>query len=400
MKLDDVELQQTTGFVIAQGSLKIGSKTSAAVDGSAHSHLLLASQPNVTTVWPVTQVKRNEYGFCETTLGEVGLTFRSLSLDDIGKLSVPEEGRRSLIRGGTIVGELYQRAKLGNGWVEKPGSSIQHYELAAEYGPEGLHVEISGQIGIAEGEPGRPFSIDTTIPWVTLSVKGSPFSGAYWKFGHPQGLPSKLDSPDRPRDSRKLCDLLLSEGLTHPYLKGRISFTPEPSWPSSSESAHDFVSIHFDYDQIWFNDARRLEVLDTGFARSDGVNRSLTVAMFDRGKLEDVLRQRDAISIRLEGNAIGSIRYRTPYAEEPFDPLGWIHQTIKTMSLHMALGKDGLEISADGELDGFDPLEFAAHQEKRDSKLKPLSTYSVRATMPWALLVARGFSFARREPNF
>jgi hypothetical protein len=73
---------------------------------------------------------------------------------------------------------------------------------------------------------------------------------------------------------------------------------------------------------------------------------------------------------------------------------------MKTMSLLMALGKDGLEISADGELDDFDPLEFASHREKRNSQLKPLHGYSVRATMPWALLVARGFSFARRAQNF
>ncbi len=393
MKLGDVELQQTTGFLIAKGSLRVGSET----DAGSQSHLLLSSQPNGTTVWPVTRITRDEYGFCETTLGEVGLAFRSLGLDDIGQLSPPGAGYRSLLRGGAQAGELRLREKLGNGWIEKPGSPIHQYEMETEYGPEGLHVAISGQVSVAEGEHSKPFSVDTTVPWPTLTVKGIQSSVAYWKFGHPQGLPSKLDSPDRPRDSRKLSDLLLSQGLTWPYLRGRISFTPEPSW--RAQSVHDFVHIGY-RDQISFGDAPHLKVLDTGFAGSSGSSRYLTIAMFDAGKLETLLRRRDGISIRMEGNAIGSIRYRTGYAEEPGDPLGWINQPIKTMSLLIALGRDGLEISADGELSDFDSVEFAAHLEKRNSQLKPLRAYSVRATMPWALLVARGFSFARRARDF
>jgi len=122
--------------------------------------------------------------------------------------------------------------------------------------------------------------------------------------------------------------------------------------------------------------------------------------MFDRGKLEKALRQRDAFSIKLAGDVLGSARYQTGYAEEPGDPLGWINQAIKSMSLRVTLGKDGLGISADGELADFDPVEFAKHREKRNSQLKPFHAYAVQATMPWALLVARGFSFAHRARDF
>jgi hypothetical protein len=401
MKLGDVELQQATGFLIAKGCLKVGSESEMVALGiSAHSHLLLSLRSNVTTVWPVTRITRDEHGFCDATLGEAGLAFWSLSLDDIGELSPPGGGRQWLTRGGSQAGSLMRRVRLGDQWIEKRGNAIHQCELGTEYGPEGLHIAISGQVVVTEDEHDKPFSVDATVSWPTLTVKGIRSSVAYWKFGHPQGLPSKLDSPNRPRDSRKLNDLLISQDLTWPYLKGRISFTPEPSWPFARQSAHDFVSIHFEHDQIAFWDARRLEVLDTGFARSDALSRHLAVAMFDRGKLEGALRQRNAISIQLAGTALGSVRYQTGYAEEPGDLLGWINQAIKTMSLRMAMGKDGLGISADGELDDFEPVEFAKHREKRNSQLKPLRAYSVRATMPWALLVARGFSFAYRAREF
>jgi hypothetical protein len=402
MKLGDVELQQATGFLIAKGFLKVESETEMVPLGvGAHNHLLLSSRSNITTVWPATRITRDEHGFCHATLGEAGLAFWSLSLDDMGQLSPPEGGRRSLTRGGSQAGSLTRRVRLGDQWIEKRGGPIHQYELGTDYGPEGLHIAISGQVGVAEDGRGKAFLIEATVPWPALIVKGFRFAGAYWKFGHRQGWPSKLESPNRARDSRKLNDVLIVEGLTWPYLKGQILFTPEPSWPPPiRQSTRDFVSIHFENDQIGFWDARRLEVLDTGFARSDALSRHLIVAMFDRGKLEGALRQRNAISIQLAGNALGSVRYQTGYAEEFGDPLGWINQTIKTMSLRMALGKDGLWISADGELDDFDPVEFAEHREKRNSQLKPLRAYCVQATMPWALLVAREFSFAYRAREF
>ena len=262
MKLDEVELQQTTGSMIAKGSLRIESEVNGALGSVAYDHLLFSSEAGRTTIWPVTGVTRDEYGFCEATFCEVGLAFRSLSLNDIGWLSSPGAGFCSLARGGSQAGELRRRVRSGDGWIEEPGTPIDRYELRTEYGREGLHVVISGQIAAAA------FSVDTTIAWPTLAVKGIGWSSAYWKFGHPQGSWSKLDTTDRPRDSRKLTDLLLSQGLSWPYLKGRISFTPEPS----GRSDHDFVYIQF-HDHISFGDAPHLKVLDTGFVSSLGSNR-------------------------------------------------------------------------------------------------------------------------------
>lgn len=412
MKLDDAELQETTGFVIAQGFLKIGSQAEATIsDGGATGRVLLSSERDAIAVWPVTQVKRDAYGFYETTLGEFGVAFRSLSLNDIGALSCPDRGRQSMTRKGSQVGELRQRVNEHNIWLDKQRNSIQHYELTTEHVPEGLHIEVSGQMAATEGEAGKQFAIDMTIPWPTLSVKAIPGAGNYRKFWHQEVPSSKLDSASLPLDPRKLSDILLSAVFDgEPFIKGRISFVPEPlSSPFRFRlvSPHDFVLIHLDRYGFSFSDAPKLTVLNTGFAGSGGSELSLTLEVLNRRRLEcafhqryGTFRQRDKISLRLEGDALGSVRYPTGYAEEAGDPLGWIHQPIKTLSLNMTLGKDGLEISADGELDDFEPAEIAFHREKRNSQLKPLRAYSLRATIPWALLVARGFSFAYRARDF
>jgi hypothetical protein len=102
----------------------------------------------------------------------------------------------------------------------------------------------------------------------------------------------------------------------------------------------------------------------------------------------------------MAGDALGSVRHFTGYGWEPGDPFNWIEQRIKTLSFRVTLGKDGLEIAADGELDDFDPETFAAHRVQRNSQLIPSHAYALRATIPWAFLVAREFSFAYRMKSF
>jgi len=164
--------------------------------------------------------------------------------------------------------------------------------------------------------------------------------------------------------------------------------------------AHKFVSTHLDHESITFTDAPGLEVLDSGFASARGVDRSLTIALLDRGSLARALRKRDAFSMQFAGDALGHVAYKTGYAHSSGDVLGRILQQIKSMSLHVALSKNGLEISVSGELDVFDPVQFAEHREKRGSQLQPLHAYSLQTIIPWALLTVMGVSFADRAMNF
>jgi hypothetical protein len=358
-----------------------------------HEQLLIAydlsdDNHDAILIRPVTDVARDENGFCDVSLGEVELECGSLRLDAIGAWGAR---RHSVMRGGYKAGALRRRTD-SSVWI------VQSYELTADYDAGGLNIAISGQLVAAGAESGKPFSVDATVPWSTLKVKGIQSSAAHSRFGHSSGLPSKLDSLDRPRDPRKLNDLLIAVDVPWSYMKGRISFTPEPSWPSW-RSTHNFVSIDFDSDHVRFKDARGLEVLDTGFARHSGSSREVTVSILNQKRLEKALQQRDAFSIQLAGNAIGSVRYETGYGQRTFDPFGWIQQSIKTITLSVALGKDGLAISAEGELDEFDPVELAQHREERNSQLKPLHAYALQATMPWALLAARGIRLPKRVWN-
>jgi hypothetical protein len=422
MNLSDAQLEHTTGFPIIPGRLSIGSESDATNLGiPKHDRVLLSFPtwrgigPPSTGVWPVTDVTRDEHGFCEATLGDFGLAFSALSPWDIGDLSPPGGVRRSLIRGGAHAGSLIKRERIADRiWIEKPFMPIHAYELSALYGSDGLHVAISGRFAVSDDRiakvgkgldfSGKEFSAEATIPWETLSLKDFRFAGAYWKFGHGVGSPSKLDSVNRPRDPRKFQDLIIEQGGNSPILNGHISFTPETVWPwSRARSPLRFLKIQFGSsgpDTIHFSDTSDLVMLESGFAANHGSNRWLTLAILGRSGLEKEFRDRESLSMQLAGDALGSVRYTTGYEREAGDPLGWIGQKIRTMSLSARLGNDGLQISAEGEFDDFEPAEIARHRKQRNSQLKPIRNYVLEATMPWALLAARGFSFAYRVRQF
>jgi hypothetical protein len=400
MHLTNAELQQTTGHVIAKGQFLIGSEADTTSLGiSKHDRLIIwMNAPVGLTIWSAIDVVRDENGFFRTTLGEAQLTFPSLIPGDITDLAFA--GSRSFTRSGYRCGSLRCHRRPDGGAVKQP-QAIHAYELTAEYGAEGLHFAVSGQFTGTSDQCARDFSLDATVSWETLTVKGFQAAAAYWKFGHTQGLPARSDRFDRPRDPLRLGDLSIAQGLSWPYLEGQLQFTPEVAWPPARQRDHQFLSIHFDdWNQMKFWDATRVEFLDNGFARSSALHRNLILTTLGRGQLELEFRRRDTLSVQLEGDALGSVRYQTGYPDEPGDPFGWISQPVKTASLRLALGRGGLALSADGELGEFDVDEFARHRKKRNSQLKPLKTYALRATMPWALLAARGFGFADRAKDF
>jgi hypothetical protein len=328
--LSNVELQATTGFPIALGRLAIGDADDMITLGiAAHDRVLLSTvdAPTTLSVWPVTEIARDEYGFCRTTVADSGLAFQTLTLADIDRLSPPSNGRRRFTRSGAGAGYLRRR-----GLRQVQRLPIETYELSADHDSGGLRIAVSGQLTGSDGRSGMGFSIDATVPWETLHLKECPFAGAYSKFGI-RGQRSAADSADRPRDPRKLGDVLIAEGLGWPYLKGQLRFTPETTWPPPAHSGHPFVSVHFAArdqfrfalaDKIQFADAPHLEILGDGFVRSRGMDRFLTIAMFGREMLEQQFQRKDAMSLRLAGDALGSVRYRTGYGDEAGDPLSWI----------------------------------------------------------------------------
>jgi hypothetical protein len=283
-------------------------------------------------------------------------------------------------------------------------------ELKAEYRSEGVHFAISGQFATAydaaaaQDGPmlnGKSFSINAMIPWETLVLKGFPGAEAHWQFGHGKA-PFNDDSPDRTRDPRKLHDLLIDQALCSPLVRGEISLAPESALPSRRDRYATSGFLHVNIREsspgsIFFSDAPRVQILENGFAWSSVSIRSLTIAMLGWSMLEREFDQQDSLSMSFAGDALGWVRYAIDETER-VGPNS-VHRRIRTMSLRMTLGGSGLEISADGELNDFEPAENPRHREHRNVQnlqLSPIRTYALAATVPWALLAARGLRFADR----
>lgn len=449
MNLNDVDLQEATGFPIVQGCLSIGSEAFSRKMGIPKHDRVLFRFPSwiddwtdLVEFWPAVDVTRNDHGFSETKLGRFGLAFRKLNLPKIDNQPLPDGGtprfltgligaglnklglsninngsllRKSdpwFLRGGVGVGNLaYQFSPFTA--FSPVSTPIRDYKLKVHFDVKGMKLVISGTfaaddnraatLGNRPNISGKKFYVVATIPWAAMVLKNFKFAGAHWQFGG-QASRSDLDKPERPRISQKLQNLIIREG-GWPVIKGRVVFDPEVIWPTENKRRHSpFVTIHFDHldDQrmISFRNAPNVEMLKNGFARCWDFDRELSIYVFGRRMLENHFMRRDLFSMELSGDDLGSVRYKTGYGTGHSDPLRWIHQQIKTMSFRALLDKSGLKISVNGELDDFEPAEFSHHKEQKNSQLIPVQTYTLEATMPWALIVARGFRFARRIRDF
>jgi hypothetical protein len=300
------------------------------------------------------------------------------------------------MRGGIHTGNLIRHE--GAVWGSprwKLHAPIHSYELKAEHLSEGLHFAISGSFaaaydpGTAEGVAlldGKAFSVGALIPREILSLKDFPGVVGLGRE-HVMASPSDDDSPDRPRDPRSLRDLLIDRTLGSPLVRGRISLGPEPALPQRRDR---YLSrfLHFMMNEF------APESNDDGFAWSSISIRSLTIAMLGRSKLEEEFDRRDYFSVRLAGDALGCVRYAIDETERVRPNL--VRQQIRTMALRMTLEEGGLEILADGELNDLELAASPRYREHRDLRFGPICTYELAATLPWALLVAKGFKFANR----
>jgi hypothetical protein len=421
MNLGDAELQQTTGFPIVKGELSIGSKADMTALGIPdHDHLLLPmiDWPRGLFIWPVTNLTRDENGFCNAALGEFGLAFDGPRAEEIGRLCPEGQIGRSFIRGGIGAGYLLTRKGLApdvRNWFGKSLTPIQAYELKAECRPQGLHFSISGQLAAADDdraardEPmmdGREFSVNAIIPYGTLMLKGIPCVGADRTFDHGNAFPSNTETLHRPRDPRRLHDLLIDPPIG-PIVEGQILLAPEAACPPGHDrSAVTFLHMNINglkEGSVYFTNAPNVQIRDNGFAHSAINTRFVTIPMLGRRMLEWFDR-RDTLSLQLTGDALGEVGYAIDHHGRVVGPNLVYHmrpdvvrQQIRTISLRMAMEKNGLEISVDGELNDYDP---AGNPRHRTRQVKPIRTYAVTAVVPWALLMANGFRFADRVRDF
>jgi len=206
-----------------------------------------------------------------------------------------------------------------------------------------------------------------------------------------------------------LGDLLFHWVLLEPIIKGRILLFPESALPPrrSRYDAH-FLYISFavaslvGLDPLTFHDAPSVETLGNGFATTSPSIRYVDMASLKWTMIESGLARSDSFSMTFDGGDLGEVGYSIGEIEWVC-PSYTVSQQIKTMSICAALTKAGLEITGKGELGELDAAKNRRHSGNPNfPKLQsnPIRTFALEATVPWALLAAKGIKIAHRARCF
>jgi hypothetical protein len=403
MQIDRAEIDENTGCPVVLGRITLNPEAcDASVELPDHDRVLLefrGPRDLVTgrataiglAVWAVTAVERQDNGFCRPKVEGPGLFFAGLTTDDIDGLG-DVRGSRILIRGGYDCGGL---AMSAGEWCLRPFS---RFEVRALYSAEGMNLTFCGRLAGEDGSEagGAPEArADATMSWETMTLAGFQAAAPHWKYERQENLPPIYNASSRSRNPKRLQDTLIKRGLTWPVLCGSLNLLPVP--PSRAvfrENPVRFLIAHFDNRQLRFSNAERVQVYADGFATSVGLSCSVLVGLFGREWLEERLGILDQFLLSASGDGLGSINYNTGYGMELGDRFGMISQTIKRLTAHATLTAQGLELGIQGELEDFEPDLIARHRRERNSKLQPLSGFTLQATAPWALLLVRRFRFA------
>lgn len=403
MNIGDAEMHETHGSPIVRGQLSLGSEADRAALGIPdHDRLMLQFRYDGLAIWPAMGVERGDNGFCRAKVEGLGILLHRLTIEEINALGLVPDEARILSRGGYICGSVISQTHSFL-WP------LTTYEMQLRHVPDGVAMTLSAQLVVrtetpreganAEALSGRDIRIEATISWETLTLAGFSAAGPHWKYEETPALPSKLEDLDRPRDPRRLQDLLIYQGLTWPIVPGSLSLTPVPTPVPFPSRPSQFVCPQFDNNEIHFRDANRVEILDNGFARTLGLDCWVTVRPFGLEWLRAGLRWENELSLSVAGNELGEVRHRGCTARRGHT-LGAHGQSIKALTLRAALGEQGLRLDAEGELRDFESHWIELQERKLDGKLQPVSAFTLQATLPWALLRVRRFPFARRAEEF
>jgi len=71
---------------------------------------------------------------------------------------------------------------------------------------------------------------------------------------------------------------------------------------------------------------------------------------------------------------------------------------MKSLSFDAELTPLGVEIKAQGKLKGFEADVLERHEREGHERI-PGSEFSIEATIPWPLLIIRGFKFAQEKAS-
>jgi hypothetical protein len=379
MHISEAELDEKTGCCLGSGRLTI---EGAAFQRPAHDRLLLDCRDSGKgwagiTFWPVGERVRADSGFYRVRKEGPILYLPDLLLSEL----VSHEASLELLRGGTRCG-----------WVEtdrrQQVAKLDRYRLVRDYVEAGMRLTLAGTL-----EDGASVRVEVTLGWATLTVAG--YHGPAHKFGHSEGREAAGDVAHR--DPCKLGDLLISAGLSWPFVPGTADFDPQPAhglFPSGPES---HVCAQLGRRSMQFSSAPRLVPLESGFARSNGARywigiEGVGVEWLDRA----APNQHRPITYSAQGSGLGSLSFDTGCRMEPGDPFGTVRQSIRAFELSALLHATDLEIELRGELDEIEEDRLEAFRRERRAEIRSLRRFDLRARIPWALMLVRGFLCARR----
>jgi hypothetical protein len=399
MDINNAEMADGGGGPIVRGQLSIGADADRISLGiPEHDRLLFQFRYDGLAIWPITSVGRGSNGFCRGQVAELGILLRGLTLKHINELYLVAGETRVLARGGTFCGAVISE-------IDSSLWPLVGYEMQIREIPEGMAMTLSAQSVLHSERPdaaanlaalgGRNIQISATIGWETLTLAGFKAAGSYWNYVKSQASLSRHDSLERSRDPGKLQDLLICQGLTSPIVPGSLTLAP---WPDLSRPSH-YVSPEFDDNEMHFHSEPGVQMLDNGFCQQLGSDCWITIRNFGLEWLKVGLRRENELSISVTGDGLGEVRHWGCTARKRHT-IGIHGQPIKALKLRAALGGEGLQLDVAGELRDFDPY-WIEHQESESSgKLEPVSTFTLHAALPWALLQLRGLPFRRGAERF
>src|SRR5262249_30808873 len=225
-KFSDAELQSLTGYPIASGHLSIGSSADMRALGIPKHQRVLLAYPHgqgrgAWMIWPVIDATPRETGFYDAVVGTVGLAFDSLSQATVDDLVAAKASG-----GGADAGALIRREPSDplHTVLYRGRIRIHGYQLDARLSTAGLQLTSSGRFvsDATDSEPnllGKEFSLEATIPWETLTIKGFKCSSRYWKFASAPASGAATSRPSLVAHAHKLHDLLIDEALNWPILR-------------------------------------------------------------------------------------------------------------------------------------------------------------------------------------
>jgi len=415
MRIKNAEFDIETAAPIVPGCITIG-VDDPTLRSPPHEHLLLRFDLGGTSfalptlgIWPVTDSERIENGFIKASTG-CPVVFVPISAEVINHIWRNEDGRGSLLRTGYQCGQVVtsQTPMPGNAY----GTVTHHFtgfkvEITCE--ESGLAFKLVGMLKRQKTWQVPPIisklrnpsiTVEMMIPWETLT-----FLGFIAVPGLSVSGPSGFELPDKQRDSLKLQDLLIVKALSWPVVQGFITVNPtdhRPSWLFYQEARH-IVLTGLEEERFCFSDNARVRVLESGFVETGGISSSnyhFNLHAVGRRVMNKILNKKDSLSLSFMGDGLGEIVYETGTRMEPGDPLGSIRQQLKSLNFQANLTSEGLEIKGSGEIDDFDPEVIEEHRRERNSKVMPCRDFTFQMTLPWALLLIRGFTFAQKASRF